>query len=376
MAAVTSKIHRSPAPPAGQTTVQQDSAKSARTAGLQYVSDSDAGLRRVNRGQGFSYLDATGSQVHDKDVLDRIASLAIPPAWTDVWICASSRGHLQATGRDERGRKQYRYHRRWREVRDEAKYDRLIAFGHALPTIRARTSADIALRGLPRAKVLAVVIQLLEGTLIRIGNEEYARENHSFGLTTMRTRHVDVDGSQVTFEFNGKSGKKHAVGIHDRRIARVVSSMRELPGQELFQYVDHDGARHSISSDDVNDYLKHVTGDEFTAKDFRTWAGTVLAARELSERGVCADDRKVTANIVSAIESVAKRLGNTPAICRKCYVHPAVIDAYRDGSMAETLASHAKQHLEKPLNQLEPEEATVMLILQQRSTDGPAPATG
>lgn len=361
-----SKRNHSPKLPPADATTQDEAAESAQEAGLRYVRDSEAGIRRVRHGKGFSYVDANGERISDDKSLERIASLAIPPAWTNVWICASPRGHLQATGRDDKGRKQYRYHPRWRAVRDEAKYDRVIAFGKALPVIRDRTDADIALRGLPRDKVLAVVVQLLEGTLIRVGNEEYARENQSFGLTTLRNRHVDVDGSEMTFEFNGKGGKKHAVGIRDRRLARVVSTLRDLPGYELFQYVDHVGTRHSIGSEDVNNYLREITGEEFTAKDFRTWAGTVLAARALDEIGAFDDDVEAKKNVVTAIESVAKELGNTPTICRKCYIHPAVIDAYLEGSMAETLKSRAETMLSTSLSDLEPEEAAVLAILQQR----------
>jgi len=242
----------------------------------------------------------------------------------------------------------------------------MIAFGEALPTIRERTDADISRRGLPREKVLAVVVRLLEGTLIRVGNEEYARQNRSYGLTTLRNKHVEIDGSEITFEFNGKSGKQHAVGIRDRRLARVVAQIRDLPGQELFQFVDEDGARHSIGSEDVNTYLRDITGEDFTAKDFRTWAGTVLAARALDEIGTFDSDAQAKKNVVAAVESVAKKLGNTPAICRKCYVHPAVIDAYMDGSMAETLKTRAEELLCKSLSELPPEEAAVLAFLQQR----------
>lgn len=351
---------------AAEPATQPDPVESAQSAGLRYVSDAEKGIRRIKRGKGFSYVGPDGERIGDQRTLDRIAALAIPPAWTDVWICLSPRGHLQATGRDDKGRKQYRYHPRWREVRDEAKYDRMIAFGEALPTIRERTSQDLARQGLPREKVLAAVVQLLEGTLIRVGNEEYARENHSYGLTTLRNRHVDVDGSEVTFEFNGKSGKKHTVDIRDRRLARVVSKLRELPGQELFQYVDDEGNRHSIGSEDVNSYLQEISGQEFTAKDFRTWAGTVLAARALEKIGSFDDEAQAKKNVVAAIESVAKKLGNTSTICRKCYVHPAIVDAYLDGSMTETLKSRAEHLLSESLRELEPEEAAVLAFLQHR----------
>jgi DNA topoisomerase I len=344
----------------------RDPVEAAQSAGLRHVSDGEAGIRRIKRGKGFSYVGPDGERVTDDRTLKRIRSLAIPPAWTDVWICASPRGHLQATGRDDKGRKQYRYHLRWRETRDEAKYDRTIAFGQALPVIRARTNADLALRGLPRERVLAAVVQLLEGTLIRVGNETYARENRSYGLTTLRNKHVDVNGSEIMFEFTGKGGKKHAVDIRDRRLASIVSRLRELPGQELFQYVDDDGQRHSIGSEDVNAYLKEITGEEFTAKDFRTWAGTVLAARALEEIGTFDSDAQAKSNIVEAVESVSKKLGNTPAICRKCYVHPTVINAYLDGSMTRTLKGRVEDLLTKDVGGLKPEEAAVLAFLQQR----------
>ncbi len=365
----TSMIEKASANDLDATHVEDDPVEAAKSAGLRHVNDSSPGIRRIKRGKGFSYVGSDDERVTDDRTIDRIKTLSIPPAWTDVWICPSPRGHIQATGRDEKGRKQYRYHPRWREVRDEAKYDRMIAFGLALPTIRDRSNEDLSRRGLPREKVLAAVVQLLEGTLIRVGNEEYARQNRSYGLTTLRNRHVDINGSEITFEFKGKSGKQHEVSINDRRLARVVSKLRELPGQELFQYVDEDGTRHSISSDDVNAYLREITGEEFTAKDFRTWAGTVLASRALEEIGAYDDEAHAKKNIVSAIESVAKQLGNTPTICRKCYVHPAVIDGYLDGSMTETLKSRAEELLSDSLGDLEPEEAAVLAFLQKRLTD-------
>jgi DNA topoisomerase-1 len=268
-------------------------------------------------------------------VLQRIKALAIPPAWTDVWICADPRGHLQATGRDARGRKQYRYHPRWRDVRDEVKYGRLIAFAGALPKIRARTQADLRKPGLPRQKVLATVVQLLEKTFIRVGNEEYAKQNGSVGLTTMRDQHAKVNGTSVRFEFRGKSGVQHAVDLRDKRLARIVKACRDLPGYELFQYVDGDGTREVIDSADVNEYLREITGEDFTAKDFRTWAGTVLAAAELSAADGASSPRQARRNIVKAVEAVAERLGNTRAVCRKSYIHPAIFDAYLAGARIE-----------------------------------------
>jgi DNA topoisomerase-1 len=343
-----------------------DPVESARAAGLRYVSDVTPGIRRKRTGKAFSYIGLDGKPIRDPDELRRIRALAIPPAWTDVWICPTPRGHIQATARDARGRKQYRYHPRWREVRDETKYERLIAFGEALPRIRERVERDLALPGLPLEKVLATVVRLLETTLIRVGNEEYARQNSSFGLTTMRNRHVDVSGTTLRFEFNGKSGKKHSVGLKDRRLARVVRQCQELPGQTLFQYVGEDGQRQTVESDDVNNYLREVSGQDFTTKDFRTWCGTVLAARALQEMEAFDSDAQAKKNVVRAIESVAERLGNTRAICRQCYVHPAVIDAYINRSMLETLKQRTEQEIVESLSSLPPEEAAVVALLRQR----------
>jgi DNA topoisomerase I len=312
---------------------------------------------------GWVFKGPDGARISDEGTLARIRKLAIPPAWTDVWICPSPKGHLQATGRDARGRKQYRYHARWREVRDETKYDRMIAFGEALPAIRARTDSDLALPGLPRAKVLATVVQLLEKTLIRVGNDEYARENNSFGLTTMRDRHVKVNGSTVRFAFRGKSGRRHAIDVRSRRLAAIVKRCRDLPGYELFQYVDDDGERQVIDSSDVNQYLREITGEDFTAKDFRTWAGTVLVARALGELpSETATEAKK--NLVKAIEAVAGLLGNTKSVCRKCYIHPAVIDAYLDRSLLETLDQRADALAEA--DGLRLEEQTVLRFLRKQ----------
>ena len=317
-------------------------------------------------GLHFSYIGPDGSRIRDPAILQRIRSLAIPPAWTDVWISPRPNGHIQATGRDAKGRKQYRYHPRWRTVRDEAKYERMIEFGRTLPKIRERTDADLARSGLPREKVLAAVVQLLEKTLIRVGNEEYAQENRSFGLTTLRSRHADVGASGVLFHFRGKGGKEHSVDVDDRRLAALVKRCQELPGQDLFQYVDEDGERRSIGSEDVNDYLREISGSDFTAKDFRTWAGTKLAAMALQEFKRVDSDAQAKRNVVEAIERVAEKLGNTPAICRKCYVHPAIIDAYMDGSMAKALKKRADSALRESLGELSGEEAAVMTLLQQR----------
>jgi DNA topoisomerase I len=313
--------------------VALDSTRSARAAGLRYVCDATTnGIRRLGKPGHFRYVAASGRRIRDKRVLQRIYSLAIPPAWTEVWICSDPDGHLQATGRDARRRKQYRYHPRWRVVRDEVKYGRLVSFAAALPKIRARTQADLAKAGLPREKVLGTVVQLLERTLIRVGNEEYARQNGSVGLTTMRDAHAKVTGGTVRFEFRGKSGIRHAVDLNDRRLAAIVKACRDLPGYELFQYVDDDGTRQVIDSSDVNAYLREICGDDFTAKDFRTWSGTVLAARALAGAAGFASQREARRKVGNAIESVARSLGNTKTVCRKSYIHPAVIDAYMDGA--------------------------------------------
>jgi DNA topoisomerase-1 len=347
-------------------TAPDDPVAAARAAGLRYVRDDRPGIRRVRRGGGFGYTDPDGRSVTDEETLGRIRALAIPPAWTDVWICPSPNGHLQATGRDAKGRKQYRYHPRWREVRDETKYDRMVAFGLALPRLRARVEADLARPGLPREKVLATVVRLLETTLVRVGNSEYARANGSFGLTTLRDRHVEVEGGTVRFAFRGKSGVRHRIDVRDRRLAQVVRRCRDLPGQELFQYVDDGGATRAVDSADVNEYLREAAGEEFTAKDFRTWAGTVLAARALEEFRAFDSEAQARRNVVAAVESVAKRLGNTPSVCRKCYVHPAVVDAYLDGTLLESLGRRVERELTGRLGELGPEEAAVLAFLQER----------
>jgi len=344
---------------------QPDGKSVARSAGLRYVDDRGPGISRVTRGRGVAYRGPDGRPVRDGETLTRIRSLAVPPAWRDVWICPDPDGHVQATGRDVKGRKQYRYHPRWREVRDGNKYERMIAFGRALPRIRERVEKDLALPGLSREKILATVVRLLEVTLIRVGNEEYARHNDSFGLATMRDRHVRVNGSALRFQFRGKSGILHAVDLEDRRLARIVRESRDLPGYELFQYVDDDGQRHSIDAADVNAYLKSVAGDEFTAKDFRTWAGTVLAARALHEVAVFDSQAQAKRNVLRAVETVAKRLGNTRAVCRKCYIHPEVVNAYLDGTLAASLNRKAGRVLRSHLHELSPEEAAVLALLHR-----------
>jgi DNA topoisomerase-1 len=349
-----------------------DPPAAAKAAGLRYVNDNKPGIRRERAGDGFRYFDAKGEPVDDEDVLRRIKSLAIPPAWTDVWICPRENGHLQATGRDARGRKQYRYHAKWREVRDEVKYERMIKFGQALPAIRREVDRALSLPGLPREKVLATIVYLLEHTMMRIGNEEYARTNKSFGLTTLRRRHVRIDGSDVEFRFRGKSGVYHKVHVHDRRLARIIQRTRDLPGQELFEYVDDEGETRTVDSSDVNEYLRTITGEDYTAKDFRTWSGTVLAALALQQFEKFDSQAQAKKNVVQAIEAVAEMLGNTPSVCRKCYVHPAVVNSYLEGSVPEMMRERVEEELDE--HSLRPEEAAVLHMLQQRlSNEDAAP---
>ena len=308
--------------------VMAEAAEAAQEAGLQYVNDERPGYSRRAKGKDFEYLDTEGKTIRDEQRLLRVKRLAIPPAWTDVWICPSPNGHIQATGRDARGRKQYRYHERWREVRDENKFDRLTQFAKALPTIRRRVDQDLKLPGLPQHKVLATIVRLLERTFIRVGNEEYARDNKSFGLTTFKNRHVTVKGAKVRFRFRGKSGRQHEVDFTDRRIAKVIAKCEDLPGQDLFQYLDENGEARDVTSQDVNEYLREIAGEDFTAKDFRTWGGTVLAAIALSKQEEFQTKQQAKSNIKTAICAVAELLGNTPAVCRKCYIHPVIVDAY------------------------------------------------
>jgi DNA topoisomerase-1 len=319
-----------------------DPVESAQSAGLRYVSDTQPGIRRKKSGKGFTYVDSNGKTIHDADELARIRSLAIPPAYTDVWICPSLNGHIQATGRDARGRKQYRYHPKWREVRDETKFGRMIALSEVLPRVRKRVEQDLAKPGLPREKVLATVVRLLECTRIRVGNDEYAKANRSFGLTTLQDRHVEVSGSKLRFEFRGKSGKVHQVSLNDRRLARIVGRCQALPGEDLFQYVDDEGNRQTIGSGDVNDYIREISGEEFTAKDFRTWAGTILAVEALTEIGAFTSQRQAKSNVLRAIDTVAEELNNTRAVCRKYYVHPAVFETYLAGTLAKCLENGTK----------------------------------
>ncbi len=341
-----------------------DPVEAAEAAGLRYVRDDELGIQRRRAGKQFRYLGPDGVAVRDEATLERIRRLAIPPAYTQVWICADPDGHIQATGRDLKGRKQYRYHPRWRVVRDATKYGRMIAFGRALPRIRERVEQDLRLPGLPRAKVLATVVRLLETTLIRVGNDEYARDNKSFGLTTMLDRHVEIAGSTVRFRFKGKSGKRHSISVSDPRLAKIVRRCKDIPGYELFQYLDDQGQRQDVGSADVNSYLREITGEQFTAKDFRTWTGTVLAAFALHELEPFQTNVQARRNIVRAVEQVAQRLGNTPSICRTCYVHPQVLDAYLDGTLIATLQQRAED--DEVLVGLNKQERAVLHLLQGR----------
>jgi len=334
-------------------------------AGLRYVTDKAPGIVRIRRGTGFSYRDPGGETIRDQDELERIRAIAVPPAWSDVWICPFANGHLQATGRDDRGRKQYRYHTRWRQVRDATKYEHTVRFATALTAIRERVDLDLARPGLPRQKVLAAVVRLLDRTLIRVGNAEYARDNESYGLTTLRRKHVDVAGSEVRFHFPGKSGKAWDLTVADRRVAKVVRACSDLPGYELFKYEAEDGSLVDVTSGDVNDYLRDIGGEEFTAKDFRTWAGTVLVAVSLDARGAAGSVTEARANVARVMEEVAVELGNTPAICRRCYVHPSIIDAYTEGDLAGKLrVGIAPGRREDAL--LSPDEISVRNFLRRR----------
>jgi DNA topoisomerase-1 len=338
-----------------------------RGVGLRYVSADSLGIARVPGKGGFSYLDREGKAVQDPVTIARIAALAIPPAWTEVWICAYGNGHLQAAGRDAKGRRQYRYHSRWRAWRDEVKYERMVSFGQALPWIRQRVQADLGLPGLPREKILATIVALLQATMMRVGNEEYARVNKSFGLTTLRNRHAKIEGPVVEFQFRGKSGVRHCVRVSDRRLARIIRRTRDLPGQELFQYTGEDGELHAVDSADVNDYLRAISGEDYTAKDFRTWYGTVLAALALHGFGPADSQAQAKRNIAQAIEAVARQLGNTPAICRKCYVHPAVLEAYLEQGMPQGMWPDGQRERPDGLPGLAPEEEAVLAFLRDKA---------
>ena len=342
-----------------------DAKDAAEYAGLAYVTDDKPGICRKRSGEGFRYIAANGGRL-DQPTRKRIKALAIPPAWTDVWICPRANGHIQATGRDAKGRKQYRYHSRFREVRESTKYHHMLAFAESLPVIRKKVADHLALSGLPRQKVLATVVHLLEATLIRVGSDEYAKHNQSYGLTTLKNRHVEVDGSALRFNFKGKSGKVWRLNVRDRRIAKVIRACQELPGQELFQYVNEAGETGDVTSSDVNAYLREISGEDITAKDFRTWHGTVLAAMALQEFEKFDSQAGAKRNIREAIQRVAARLGNTPTICRKCYVHPEIITTYIEGSLLLEIKDKVEAELRDDLAGLKPEEAAVLTLLQSR----------
>src|SRR3954468_11972011 len=343
-----------------------DPKDAAESAGLVYVSDEEPGIRRKKVGKGFAFVKPGGAKVTDDATLKRIRSLVIPPAWTDVWICTNPNGHLQASGRDAKGRKQYRYHPAFREVRERSKYEHMMEFAQGLPAIRKAVADHMGLRGLPREKVLATIVHLLETTLIRVGNSDYAKQNKSYGLTTLRDPHVQVDGSELRFQFKGKSGKTWRLQVKDRRVAKIVKACQDLPGQELFQYVDENGERKDVTSADVNAYLKEITGRDITAKDFRTWAGTVLAALALQEFETFDTEAKAKKNVRAAIERVASRLGNTPTICRKCYIHPEILSSYAEGAMLLEVKNQLEAELREDLASLKPEEAAVLGLLEAR----------
>jgi DNA topoisomerase I len=343
-----------------------DPIESAQSAGLRYVSDTAPGIARKRAGKGFSYVGPDGKRISDKKEIARIRSLAIPPAYTDVWICPHPNGHIQATGRDARGRKQYRYHPRWREVRDETKFGRILEFSQVLPAIRARVKRDLSGPGLSREKVLATVVRLLECTGIRVGNDEYARANRSFGLTTLRSHHVEISGSKLRFQFRGKGGKIHEATLTDRRLARIVTHCQAVPGETLFQYVDADNVRQTVDSGDVNQYLREITSQEFTAKDFRTWAGTIQAVSALQELGPAGTEREAKSAILKAIDEVAAGLNNTRAVCRKYYVHPAVFETYQAGTMLEALGTGNGTAAAAAAAALSAEERAVVRLLSRQ----------
>jgi DNA topoisomerase-1 len=359
----------SPSQRTGRGARTDDPKVAAKRAGLRYWSPDAPGIRRLRNGDAFRYVTARGRKASADDVA-RINSLVIPPAWEKVNICPFADGHIQAVGYDARGRKQYRYHPDWRAARDDNKYERIMDFVRALPKLRRTVHRHLRLRGMPRQKVLAAVVRLLETTLIRVGNDQYAKENNSFGLTTLRNRHVKVNGAAARFRFRGKSGVEHAVDLEDHRLARIIRRCQELPGEELFGYEDDEGNVRDVGSADVNAYLQEITGQPFTAKDFRTWAGTVLAATALKAFEAVDTQAARKRNIVAAIESVARRLGNTKAVCRKCYVHPAILDSYMDGTLSDALAAKAGKELAGKLKNLPAEEAAVLALLQKRLETG------
>jgi DNA topoisomerase I len=347
-------------PDRNQQSITAQGIKTAKAVGLTYVSDKMPGFRRIGTKKVFRYLDTNGRVIKNESTLRRIQRLAIPPAWTDVWICPTGEGHLQAVGRDARGRKQYRYHPQWRQTRDETKYHRMAAFGQALPRLRRRVARDLREKQLTRNKVLATIVRLLETTFIRVGNKEYTKQNDSYGLTTLRNRHVNIRGSQVQFYFRGKSGVKHTIDIQNASLAKIVRRLRDLPGYELFQYYDENGELHAVGSADVNQYVREATGEDFTAKDFRTWAGTILAAEALEGSAAASTAKQAQKNVKAAIADVADRLGNTVAVCRKCYIHPVILDAYVEGSFPGKSSAATVRGLSS-------RESIVLALLRSRS---------
>lgn len=341
----------------------------ADRAGLTYVTDGFAGIRRRRSGTGWIFFDPQGNRISDPETRKRIKGLVIPPAWTEVWICPDPMGHIQVTARDGKGRKQYRYHPAYRAARDTSKFRRILEFSELLPVIRERIERDLGAQDLTRPQILATVVRLLDKTLIRVGNSEYARDNKSYGLTTLRERHVQVEGAVMRFTFRGKSGVKHSVSLTDRRLARIIQRCQDLPGQELFQYFDSAGGRQTVSSGDVNEYLREISGQDITAKDFRTWAGTMLAARELRTAGPAPNKKDAEKNIVRAIDMVAERLGNTRAVCRKYYVHPTVLSAYLEGvtAPAAPAPTPGQNGRERATAALRREEIVVLQFLQETS---------
>lgn len=339
------------------------SLEAAKAAGLRYVEASSPGIQRQRRGRGFVYIGPDGTAIRDIEELKRIRSLVIPPAWARVWICNSRWGHIQAIGYDAKGRKQYRYHSLFRRVRDEDKFSRLVAFGTSLALIRRRVRRDLRRSGLPREKVLAAVVRLLETTCIRIGNDEYAKENASFGLVTLRNHHVKTSGETLRFRFRGKSGVYRTIELDDCTLARIVSQCQDLPGYRLFQYMDEEGSPRDLDSGDVNQYLREITGQDFTAKDFRTWVGTVLASRELVAVGPGRTERDKKSKIVAAVKRVAGHLGNRPATCRKYYIHPAMFEAYSDGTLFSVMQQGIEEFQAYQGRGLSPEEYSVMVLV-------------
>lgn len=338
----------------------------AAEIGLRYVNDSKPGFTRKPSGKHFDYFDKDGKKITDEKIISRIQSIGIPPAYKDVWISPTANGHIQATGKDARGRKQYRYHTKWRSTRDENKFDHILHFGDVLPKIRQQVEADLKLSGLPKNKVLACVITLMEKTLIRVGNAEYAKNNQSYGLTTLRRKHIKVIGAKISFEFTGKSGKNWNLSVNDRRIATIVNKCADIPGHELFKYIEEDGSKKDVTSSDVNTYLKEISGENFTAKDFRTWSGTILAALALTEFEKYDSEAQAKKNVVRAIEHVAKQLGNTPAICRKCYIHPLILESYLSGDLANAFGKEIDQKMKADYEVLTAEEIMVLAFLKKR----------